>query len=103
MNRFEYDEIESDNYLSLNIVNIPHRRVSSTNQKEEIITKNVETKEYVEDRNRKVIQENPKRKRFSRIEINKAANVRILPLIRKQPIEVKRSTLIRDIFTNTII
>ena len=105
VNRFEDDEIESDNYLSLNIVKIPHRRVSSTNQKEEIITKTVETKEYVEDRNRKLVtEEEPKRKRFSIIEMNKAENVRIMPLIKKQPTEVKSKSLsTRDIFTNTTI
>ena len=101
-NRFNDDEIESDNYLSLNIVKIPHRRVSSTGKKEEIITKTVATKEYVEDKNKNLLQkeEPQKRKRFSKIEMNKAETVRIMPLIKKE--EKSKSVSTREIFTNTI-
>ena len=98
-NRFNDDSLESDNYLSLNIVKIPHRRVSSSDKKEEIYTKTVETKEYVEDRNKKVTEEEPKPKRFSRIEMNKADTVKILT---QKPLEEKsKSVSTRDIFTNT--
>ena len=87
-NRFNDDEIESDNYISLNIVKLPHRRVSSSDKKEEIYTKTVETKEYVEDKNK---IEEPKKRGFSKIEVNKAETVKFMPLSKSK----------RDIFTNT--
>ena len=107
INRFNEDEMESDNYLSLNIVRIPQRRVSSTDQKEETYTKTVETKEYMEDKSNKVVNQD-KRKRFSKIEMNKGETIKIMPLLGKKT-EVKkeifdqekRSVSTRDIFTNT--
>ena len=94
--RYDYyrlnDGLESDNYISLNIVKLPQRRVSSSDKKEEIYTKTVETKEYLEDNKNKIIKEEPKRKRFSKVEINKTENVKFLSLSKSK----------RDIFTNTI-
>ena len=76
--------------------------MSSTGKKEEIITKTVATKEYVEDKNKNLLQkeEPQKRKRFSKIEMNKAETVRIMPLIKKE--EKSKSVSTREIFTNTI-
>ena len=88
-NRFNNDQIESDNYISLNIVKLPQKRETSTDQKEEIYTKTVETKEYVEDKKKE-----PEKKRFSKIEVNQAENVKIMPIVQKS-----KST--REIFTNT--
>ena len=94
--RYDYsrfnDGLESDNYISLNIVKLPNRKVSSSDKKEEIYTKTVETKEYVEDNKNKIISEEPKKKRFSKIEVNKTENVKFLSLSKSK----------RDIFTNTI-
>ena len=98
-NRFKDEEIESDNYLSLNIVKIPHRRVSSTDKKEEIITKTVESKEYAED-NKKKVEEPEKRRRFSKIEVNKGETVRFMPIKKKE--EISKSVSTRDIFTSTV-
>ena len=95
INRFNEEEMESDNYLSLNIVKIPQGR----NAKKEEISKTVERKEYMED----------KKRRFSRVEMNKAETVKIMPLLGKKT-EVKKeifdkgkskSVSTREIFTNT--
>ena len=95
IHRFNNDEIESDNYISLNIVKIPHRRGNSQDQREEIYSKTVETKEYVEDKTRKVEEPVKKSKRFSKIEIGKQENVKILNEGKSKSVST------RDIFTNT--
>ena len=99
--KFNNDEIESDNYLSLNIVKIPQRRVSSTDKKEEIITKTVEAKEYVEDTNKIKKEESERKRRFSKIEMKKCETLRLIPV--KKPIEIEKNKSVRDIFTNTTI
>ena len=85
-----FNDVESDNFISLNIVRLPHRKGSSSN-KEEIYSKTVETKEYMEDKNKKIVTEEPQKRRFSKIEVNKAETVRFMPLSKSK----------RDIFTNT--
>ena len=80
--RFNDDDIESDNYISLNIVKIPQQKTTE-------ISKTVETKEYVEDKK----EEDKKSRRFSKIEMNKTEDVKILSKM--------KSVSTRDIFTNT--
>ena len=95
IHRFNNDEIESDNYISLNIVKIPHRRGNSQDQREEIYSRTVETKEYVEDKARKVEEPEKKSKRFSKIEVGKQENVKIINESKSKSVST------RDIFTNT--
>ena len=99
INRFNDEDIESDNYLSLNIVKIPYKK---TEQREEIYSKTVETKEYEEDKSKKVEEKTDKNRRFSKIEMKKTEKMQILPLVKAKKEEVKsQSVSTRDIFTNT--
>ena len=100
INRFNDEDIESDNYLSLNIVKIPYKK---SEQREEIYSKTVETKEYEEDKAKKVEEKTDKKKRrFSKIEMKKTEKMQILPLLKAKKEEVKsQSVSTRDIFTNT--